>query len=112
VAKFPSVATTTGSISGFAGSEGVSYRLDAATALTGSPSAVGSNGNAAITSLAIPKTAGDGAHTVYALGNAAYVASQASAGIVIDTTAPTATATLTPAANAVRGGSSKGRKSE
>ncbi len=96
----PAFATTTGSISGFAGSEGVSYRLDAATALTGSPSAVGTNGAAAITSLSIPKTAGDGAHTVYALGNAAYVASQASAGIVIDTTAPTATATLTPAANA------------
>jgi hypothetical protein len=96
----PAFATTTGSISGFAGSEAVSYRLDAATALTGSPSAVGTNGAAAITSLAIPKTAGDGAHTVYALGNAAYVASQASAGIVIDTTAPIATATLTPAADA------------
>ena len=99
----PVFATTTGTLSGFSGyggGEGVSYRLDAATALTGSPSAVGTNGSAAITSLAIPKTAGDGAHTVYAIGDAAYVASQASAGIVIDTTAPAATATLTPAANA------------
>jgi hypothetical protein len=99
----PTFATTTGSISGFSGfggGEGVSYRLDAATGLTGSPTAVGTNGSAAITSLAIPKSAGDGAHTVYALGNAAYSASQASAGIVIDTTAPTATATLSPAANA------------
>ena len=99
----PAFATTTGTLSGFSGyggGEGISYRLDAATALTGSPSAVGTNGSAAITSLAIPKTAGDGAHTVYAIGDAAYVASQASAGIVIDTTAPTATATLTPPANA------------
>jgi hypothetical protein len=98
----PALAITTGSISGFSGygGEGVSYRLDGATALTGLPTTVGTSGNAAITFLAIPKTAGDGAHTVYALGDAAYVASQASAGIVIDTTAPTATATLTPAANA------------
>ena len=50
----PALATTTGTLSGFSGyggGEGVSYRLDAATALTGSPSAVGTNGSAAITSL-------------------------------------------------------------
>ena len=93
----PSLASTTGSISGFSGTgggEGVSYRLDLSTALTGSPAAVGPNGNASISSLAIPKSAGDGAHTVYALGNASYSPSLASTGIVIDTTAPSATASL------------------
>jgi Chitobiase/beta-hexosaminidase C-terminal domain len=98
----PAIATTTGSVSGFSGSgsgghgEGLSYRLDSATALSGSPAYVGTNGNAAITSLGIPKSAGDGSHTVYALGDAAYLPSQASAGIVIDTTAPTVTAQLSP----------------
>ena len=79
----PSFATTTGSISGFSGfngGEGVSYRLDGATALTGSPTSVATNGSASITSLAIPKSAGDGAHTVYALGNAAYSAYRATPG--------------------------------
>src|SRR5439155_15371930 len=75
----PTLAITTGSISGFSGyggGEGVSYRLDGSTALTGLPTTVGTSGNAAITSLAIPKSAGDGAHIVYALGGAAYAASQ------------------------------------
>ncbi len=99
----PSTATTTGSLSGFSGyngGEGVTYRLDAATALTGSPNHVGTNGDTTITALGIPKSAGDGSHTVDALGDAAYFPSQASTGIVIDTTAPSVTAQLTPAANA------------
>ena len=98
----PSFATTTGSISGFSGfngGEGVSYRLDGATALTGSPTSVATNGSASITSLAIPKSAGDGAHTVYALGDAPYYASAASTGVVIDTTAPSTAASLSPTAN-------------
>jgi hypothetical protein len=90
---------TTGSIAGFAASEGVTYRLDSATSLTGSPASVGSSGTATVSSLTIPSAA-DGAHTVYALGNASPFASQASVGIVIDTTAPAASAQLTPAANA------------
>ena len=98
----PAIAVTTGSISGFSGTgsgghgEGVTYRLDGSTMLTGSPAFVGTDGNAAITSLGIPKSAGDGSHTVYALGDAAYLPSQASAGIVIDTTAPTMSAQLSP----------------
>ena len=64
--------------------------------LTGSPAFVGTDGNATITSLGIPKSAGDGSHTVYALGDAAYLPSQASAGIVIDTTAPVMSAQLSP----------------
>jgi hypothetical protein len=95
----PTFANATGSISGFGGGEGVNYRLDLLTTLTGSPTAVGSSGNAAITSLAIPKTAGDGGHTVYALGTSVFSPSLASTGIVIDTTAPSASAALSPAAN-------------
>ena len=90
----PTYANATGSISGFGGREGVNYRLDLGTALTGSPTSVGSNGSAAITSLAIPKSAGDGAHTVYALGTSVYSPSLASAGVVIDTTAPAVSAAL------------------
>ncbi len=98
----PAIAVTTGSISGFSGTgsgghgEGVTYRLDSSTTLTGSPAFVGTDGNATITSLGIPKSAGDGSHTVYALGDAAYLPSQASAGIVIDTTAPVMSAQLSP----------------
>ena len=102
----PAFATTTGSITGFSGTgtgghgENVSYRLDAATSLTGSPTYVGTDGNTAVSSLGIPKSGGDGPHTVYALGDAAYQPSQASVGIVIDTTAPSVGAMLSPAANA------------
>jgi hypothetical protein len=101
----PLTANATGSISGFSGTgsgghgEGVGYRLDSSTSLIGVPTFVGTDGNAAITSLAIPKSAGDGAHTVYALGDAAYSPSQASAGIVIDTTAPSVSAQLSPSPN-------------
>ena len=98
----PAIAVTTGSISGFSGTgsgghgEGVTYRLDGSTMLTGSPAFVGTDGNATITSLGIPKSAGDGSHSIYALGDAAYLPSQASAGIVIDTTAPVMSAQLSP----------------
>ncbi len=94
----PLPATTTGSLAGFADGEGVTYRLDAATALTGSPSSVGSAGTATISSLQIPSTT-DGAHTVYALGDASPVASVASIAIVVDTTAPTVSAVLEPTPN-------------
>jgi hypothetical protein len=94
----PLPQSTTGSLSGFADGEGVSYRLDSSTPLTGSPSSVGSAGTAAISSLTIPSTS-DGAHTVYALGNASPSASVASIGIVTDTTAPTESDQETPAPN-------------
>ncbi len=102
----PAFATATGSITGFSGTgssghgEGVTVRLDAATPLTGAPAFVGTDGTAAITSLAVPKSAGDGAHTVYALGDAAYLPSQASTAIVVDTVAPSATAQISPTPNA------------
>ena len=92
---FNGAAVTTGSLSGFGPDETVTYRLDGSTALTGSPSAVGPGGSASVTSLSIPAVA-EGAHTVYALGGNG---SQASIAIVVDTTAPTVTAGLSPAAN-------------
>ncbi len=94
-AAFP--RTTTGAIAGFAANEGVTYRLDAATALTGSPGAVGPSGSVAITSLGIPAVA-DGPHTVWAIGNAP-VPSQASASIIVDRTAPSVSASVAPAPN-------------
>ncbi len=94
-AAFP--RTTTGTLAGFAANEGITYRLDAATPLTGSPSAAGPAGTAAITSLAIPAVA-DGPHTVWAIGNAT-VPSQASATILVDRTAPTVSASAAPAPN-------------
>jgi len=94
-AAFP--RTTTGTLAGFAANEGITYRLDAATALVGSPASAGPAGTAAITSLAIPAVA-DGAHTVWAIGNAT-VPSQASATIVVDRTAPTVSASAAPAPN-------------
>jgi hypothetical protein len=97
----PLPQTTTGSLTGFAPNEGLSFRLDSGpgTTLTGSPSSVDANGNATISSLTIPSGTADGAHTVYALGNFSPVASQASSGIVVDTVAPVVTASLSPAAN-------------
>jgi hypothetical protein len=96
----PATANATGAITGFAGGENVAYHLDGSTALTGSPTSVGADGSATITSLGIPKSAGDGAHTVSGLGDAPYAPSSASAGIVIDTTAPTVSAQLSPTPNA------------
>ncbi|HEY5196831.1 MAG TPA: chitobiase/beta-hexosaminidase C-terminal domain-containing protein [Solirubrobacteraceae bacterium] len=89
---------TTGSLAGFAANEAVTYRLDAGTALTGSPSTLSATGTATITALTIP-TAADGPHTVYAVGGASPNPTIASAAIVIDTTPPTVTAQLSPAAN-------------
>jgi len=95
----PLPQNTTGSLAGFADAEGVSYRLDSSTTMTGSPSSVGSAGTATITSLTIPST-GEGAHTAYALGNAAPSPSLASIGLVTDTIAPTVSAQVTPTPNA------------
>jgi len=103
-AFMPAVASATGSIGGFGGHEGVSYNLDSdsppsGTALTGSPSTVGQDGSASMSSLLIPRSAGEGSHTVWALGDGNYQHSKATAGIVIDTVAPSVSASLSPAAN-------------
>ena len=84
--------TSSGSVSGFGGSETVTLRLDATdgTALTTSPSAVTttSGGLASVTSVTLPAGLTDGAHTVYAIGSAG---SQASAAVTISGTKATAT---------------------
>src|SRR4029078_11471688 len=65
----PAIAVTTGSISGFSGAgsgghgEGVTYRLDGSTMLSGSPAFVGTDGNATMTSRRLPKRAGDASDT-------------------------------------------------
>ncbi|GAA0814019.1 hypothetical protein Sya03_58330 [Spirilliplanes yamanashiensis] len=85
----------TGSLTGFLPNETVTYRLDAATALTGSPAAVDGAGAAGITSLSIPAAA-EGAHVVHAIGGQG---SQASVPIVVDTVAPVVSSSASPAAN-------------
>jgi hypothetical protein len=95
VFKGPFPYATTGSLSGFLASETVAYRLDGATAMTGSPSAVDAGGSATITALSIPSAA-EGAHTVWVDGGGG---STASIGITIDTIAPVASASTSPAAN-------------
>jgi hypothetical protein len=87
-------ATVTGSLTGFEANEGISYRLDASTSLTGTPPSANGSGNASV-SVTLPRPA-DGSHTIYALGDAS---SEASAAILVDTTAPDVSASLSPAAN-------------
>jgi hypothetical protein len=87
---------TTGSLSGFGANEAITYRLDAATVLAGSPSTADSSGAASVSGLTIPAGTSNGSHTVYALGGSS---STASLSIIVDTTAPTASALLSPTAN-------------
>jgi hypothetical protein len=91
-------ATVTGSLTGFRHGEGIAYRLDAATPLSGTPTSANSLGQATV-SITLPRPS-DGAHTVHALGDALTNASAASAAILVDTTPPAVTASLSPAANA------------
>ncbi len=87
-----SPATLTGALTGFASNEGITFKLDdpsSGTTLSGSPARADGNGEASI-SVSLPRP-GDGAHSVYAIGDAGYP-SQASASILVDTTAPTSSA--------------------
>ncbi len=88
-----SPATLTGSLSGFASNEGITYRLDdssSGTTLAGSPTTADSGGNASV-SITLPRPA-DGSHSIFAVGNAAPYPSQASAAILVDTIPPTSSA--------------------
>jgi hypothetical protein len=91
----PLPATVTGTVSGFAGGEVLSYLLDDTVVLAASPSHAAADGTAAI-SLTIPAGTSDGPHTVSVSG----LITEASVGIVVDTTAPTIHVFTTPAANA------------
>jgi hypothetical protein len=91
----PLPATVTGTISGFAPSETLSYTLDDTVPLTASPSHAAADGTASI-SLTIPAATSDGPHTITVRG----LIADASVGIVVDTTAPTINAFTSPAPNA------------
>ena len=93
----PLPRVTTGTLTGFSPNEGITYRLDAATPLTGTPATADAAGNATITGLTMPSGVSEGAHTIYAVGSAGTIASVA---VIVDTVAPTASAQLSPAANA------------
>jgi len=86
-------ATLTGSLTGFASNEGIGFKLDdpsSGASLAGSPATANGSGNASV-SITLPRPS-DGSHSVYAVGNAAYPA-QASASVLVDTAAPTSSAT-------------------
>ena len=89
-------ATLTGTLSGFAGGEGITYHLDSpsGTTLSGTPSTADSSGGASV-SITLPQPS-DGAHTIYAVGDDASP-SQASAAVTVDTNAPTTQASTDPA---------------
>ena len=94
-----SPATLTGSLSGFASLEGITYRLDDATSgttLGGSPAAADGSGNATV-SITLPRPT-DGSHSIFAVGGAVPYPSQASAAILVDTTPPTSSASGVDAA--------------
>ncbi len=93
------VTHATGAITGFAKAEGVTYKVDSTTTITGSPASVANDGSASVTNLQIPSSSGEGGHTVNAVGDASYFPSSASAAVVIDTVSPTVSASLSPAAN-------------
>jgi hypothetical protein len=90
----PTPAALTGSLAGFASNEGIAFRLDdptTGTLLTGSPATADGSGNATV-SIALPRPA-DGSHSIFAVGNASPYSSQASAAVLVDTIAPTSSAT-------------------
>jgi hypothetical protein len=91
-------ATLTGSLTGFASNEGITFKLDdpsSGPTLAGSPATADGSGNASV-SIALPRPS-DGSHSVYAVGDAAYP-SQASASVLVDTVPPTSSASGNDAA--------------
>jgi hypothetical protein len=92
-------ATLSGSLSGFASHEGITYRLDdstSGTTVAGSPATADGSGNATV-SITLPRPA-DGSHSIFAVGDAVPYPSQASAAILVDTLAPTSSASGVDAA--------------
>src|SRR3954454_24548295 len=89
--------TVSGSLVNFDPNETLEFRLDAASTgnvLSSTPAAADGDGNASI-SVTLPQPS-DGAHTIFVNGGNG---SQVSAGIVVDTAVPTASASLSPSAN-------------
>jgi hypothetical protein len=95
----PLPTQVTGTVTGLVPGEGLTYHLDDATSLSGSPANADANGNAAVT-LTIPAGTSDGPHTVSVFGNDPIAPADADAAIVVDTTAPTLVPFTDPPANA------------
>jgi hypothetical protein len=95
----PLPTVDTGTVSGMAPGEGITFKLDDGTPLAGSPSVADATG-AATVSVTIPAGVSDGAHTVRLVGDDPDAPSDANASIVVDTTAPTIVPFTTPSANA------------
>jgi len=93
VAPLPSVVMA--GVSAFAPDEAVSLLLDGTVPLSGSPSQVNADGSAAI-SITLPAGTADGPHTLSVRSNSA----EASAGILVDNTAPTIDIVFVPPPNA------------
>jgi hypothetical protein len=93
VAPLPSVVS--GTVSAFGPNEAINFFLDGTVPLTGSPSKVGANGSASI-SITLPSGVSDGTHSLSVRSSA----TEASAGILVDTTPPTIEVTVDPPPNA------------
>lgn len=92
----PLPATTTGTVTGFAPGESISYSVSG-TATTGSPTTVDATGSATISTLTIP-TVAEGSRTVRVTGGSSGLV--ASVGILVDTAPPVLSSTVTPTPNA------------
>jgi hypothetical protein len=91
----PLPAALTASVSAFSPNEAIEVFLDGTVPLSGSPSQVGGDGSAAV-SITLPGGTSDGPHTLSIRSNSA----EASAGILVDNTAPTIEIVVNPPANA------------
>lgn len=92
----PLPTTTTGAVAGFAPGESITYTVGGSPT-AGSPSTVDAAGNATITALTIP-TVAEGSSTVQVTGEASSLV--ASVGILVDTTPPVVSSSVTPPPNA------------
>jgi hypothetical protein len=90
----PLPAPVAGTVAGFAPDEELTYTLDDEV-VAGTPTQAGPDGTAAF-SLTIPAGTADGPHSITVQGSSA----EASAGIVVDTIAPTIDVVVTPPPNA------------
>ncbi len=93
VAPLPAVVT--GTVSGFGPNQAISFLLDGTVSLVGSPSKVEAGGGASI-SVTLPAGTADGPHSL----SVRSATTEASSGILIDTTPPTIDVTVEPTPNA------------
>lgn len=93
VAPLPAIVA--GTVSGFGPNQAIQFLLDDSTVLSGSPIKVGTGGDASI-SLTMPAGVADGPHTL----SVRSATTEASAGILVDNTAPTIQIVVEPPPNA------------